>query len=133
MRSYLIRSPSGRALSACVPTATVAEIRRAVSFWQRARNVSIHCEAIRVLGSGIQVDLVFTDVRLPGEANGFDLVNWINAHEPDVKVMLTSGHVGVSDAADQLWEAGTFFAKPYDPVLVVLHIRRLLAAPKYLT
>jgi CheY-like chemotaxis protein len=87
-------------------------------------------EAVKVLKSEIKVDLVFTDVQLLGEMNGFALANWISANKPGVKVMLTSGYVRASELAGKLCEAGPFLVKPYDPQLVLLQIRRLLNAPK---
>ena len=37
------------------------------------------------------VDLLFSDVVMPGTMNGFDLAEWVPATRPGVKVLLTSG------------------------------------------
>jgi CheY-like chemotaxis protein len=37
------------------------------------------------------VDLVFSDVNMPGSENGFALETWVRRHYPDIKVLLTSG------------------------------------------
>jgi CheY-like chemotaxis protein len=87
-------------------------------------------EAVKVLQSEIEVDLVFTEAQLPGEMNGFALANWISANRPGVKVMLTSDYVGATELAGKLCKAASFLAKPYDPELVLIHIRRLLNARK---
>lgn len=52
--------------------------------------------AIRVLESGESIDLVFSDVAMPGGMSGYDLANWISARRPDIKMLLTSGHVDPS-------------------------------------
>ena len=47
-------------------------------------------EAISVLSSGTHVDLVFSDIYMPGELNGHVLAQWIAQHHPEVPVLLTS-------------------------------------------
>jgi CheY-like chemotaxis protein len=48
-------------------------------------------EAIEVLESESAIDLVFSDVAMPGEIDGGDLYRWAKAHCPQVKVLLTTG------------------------------------------
>ncbi len=54
--------------------------------------------AIELLTAGAAVDLVFSDVRMPGRHNGFELADWINAHHPALPVLLTSGYAGERSA-----------------------------------
>jgi DNA-binding response OmpR family regulator len=84
-------------------------------------------EAIQVIESETaRIDLVFSDVRLPGETNGFGLAHWARVNRPNLLVMLTSGDASKSEAAKQLCENEPFFAKPYDVELVVGRIRAML-------
>lgn len=39
------------------------------------------------------VDLVFSDVMMPGEMDGVDLARWLAAHHPALPVVLTSGYM----------------------------------------
>ena len=39
-------------------------------------------EAITTIQTGIPIDLVLTDVRMPGSMNGFGLAKWIRANTP---------------------------------------------------
>jgi DNA-binding NtrC family response regulator len=84
-------------------------------------------EAIEVLKTNnIMVDCVFTDVRMPGEMDGFGLSAWIRENYPGLLVILTSGDVQKVDSARELCESEPFFAKPYDLEYVVAQIRDLL-------
>ena len=86
-------------------------------------------EAIEVIESETAaIDLVFSDVRLPGQMNGFGLAHWARVNRPDLLVMLTSGDANRSEAAKQLCENEPFFAKPYDVELVVARIRAMVDA-----
>src|SRR5215470_9666710 len=86
-------------------------------------------EAIEILESNkASVDLIFTDVRLPGEMNGFALAQWVRKNLPGVPVLLTSGDSKKSEAAKELCENEPFFAKPYDIQLVVAQIRTMIDA-----
>ena len=88
-------------------------------------------EAIAVLESNkASIDLVFSDIRLPGETNGFALAQWVRMNRPGVPVVLTSGDSKKSEAAKELCENEPFFAKPYDVQLVVAHIRTLIDAKR---
>ncbi|MGE0424970.1 MAG: PAS domain S-box protein [Reyranellaceae bacterium] len=49
-------------------------------------------EAERLLAQGVAVDLIFSDVVMPGGMSGWDLAERARALRPDVKVLLTSGH-----------------------------------------
>jgi CheY-like chemotaxis protein len=48
--------------------------------------------AYRMLRDGVQVDLVFSDLVMPGALNGYDLAAKITAEFPNLKVLLTSGY-----------------------------------------
>jgi|ERR1700746_3933096 CheY-like chemotaxis protein len=88
-------------------------------------------EAIEIFHSNrAMVDCVFTDIRMPGEMDGFGLGQWIRQNRPGVGVIITSGDSRKSEAAKELCENEPFFAKPYDVKLVVAHIRTLIDARK---
>ena len=67
-------------------------------------------EGKRHLDAGAKIDLVFTDVRMPGALDGLALARYVKSHHPQIPVILTSGFTARSDA-----EAfGQFLPKPYD-------------------
>jgi DNA-binding NtrC family response regulator len=78
-------------------------------------------EALTVLESSIVVDLLFTDVRMPGSIDGIRLVQLAQMARPGIKVVITSGHgPALSSTVD------AFFPKPYDMAAVVSGIKRLV-------
>ena len=71
-------------------------------------------EALAVLDSGAPVDLLFTDVIMPGAMNGRDLATEAARRRPGLRVLFTSGYT--DDAIDQdgkLEQGILFLAKPY--------------------
>ncbi|HMN38651.1 MAG TPA: PAS domain S-box protein [Hyphomicrobium sp.] len=48
-------------------------------------------EAIRILDENPDVQLVLTDVVMPGGMSGFELAHWIGENKPNVAVVCTSG------------------------------------------
>ena len=50
--------------------------------------------AIALLQGEGKIDLVFSDVMMPGGMSGFDLARWVRANRPTIKVLLTSGFTG---------------------------------------
>lgn len=83
-------------------------------------------EAIRVLQAGIRIDVVFSDVNMPGGMDGFGLAQWIRRERPELKVLLTSGGPRTAKEAGDVRENGPFLAKPYAYAELERHIRSLL-------
>ncbi len=49
-------------------------------------------EALAVLAAGLQVDVLFTDVRMPGTMDGLTLARVVSRTRPDIGIIVTSGH-----------------------------------------
>jgi two-component sensor histidine kinase/CheY-like chemotaxis protein len=67
-------------------------------------------EAIAILESRSDIDLLFTDIQMPGSMDGLKLAHAVHARWPSIKIILVSGQVKPSDAerpADS-----RFFGKP---------------------
>jgi CheY-like chemotaxis protein len=105
-----------------------ALIRIVVADW--LRESGIDCleaadadEALDILRAHDDIDLVFSDVRMPGSMNGIDLALWLREQRPEVPVVLTSANAlpPSATAASTL----PFFRKPYDLSAVVARIREL--------
>jgi DNA-binding response OmpR family regulator len=80
-------------------------------------------EAETVLDTGAPIDLLITDIEMPGTRDGLTLAKWVRAFRPHMRVIVVSGIVpetGIVGVAD------AFFGKPYDIDRVILRIRSLL-------
>lgn len=84
-------------------------------------------EAVGVINSGTQVDLVFSDINMPGGENGYALAQWLTENRPSIPVLLTSG-----DPEDPAAYASSpirrFIRKPYEPSAVDQLLRSMLAS-----
>jgi two-component system, response regulator PdtaR len=76
-------------------------------------------EAIAVLGER-DVDLIFTDVRMPGSMDGLRLARHVRDRWPPIKIMVTSGHHLVQNG--DLPEGGVFLPKPYTDAAIIAAI-----------
>jgi DNA-binding NtrC family response regulator len=59
------------------------------------------------------VDLVFTDVRMPGTMDGLGLSKWVLENRPGIPVIIASGDMGKAVALDDLCGAQAI-AKPFN-------------------
>jgi DNA-binding NtrC family response regulator len=85
-------------------------------------------EAIQVLlHQETLVDVVFSDIDMPGAVDGFGLAKWIRGHRPGLEVLLAGTVPRAVESAKDLCEQGPV-PKPYEAQVVHNHIRRLLAA-----
>lgn len=80
-------------------------------------------EALTLLITGHPLDLVITDIRMPGSMDGIQLASVIKATRPNLPVALLSSHLDRSEH-----EADAFVAKPYDPDELVEAVKRLIGA-----
>lgn len=68
-------------------------------------------EAAAILRAGMAVDLVFTDVAMPGRLDGLALAELVRADHPTLKIVITSGHLSPGD--ERRSKADAFLPKPY--------------------
>jgi two-component system, response regulator PdtaR len=80
-------------------------------------------EVLLVLRTGIPVDLLFTDVRMPGTLDGIALARLLRAEFPDVKVVIASGNVAATEVGTTI---DGFISKPYHVSQLLEHIKSLL-------
>jgi CheY-like chemotaxis protein len=82
--------------------------------------------ALAFAGNGHQIDLVFTDIRLGGHLNGWDVGEGFRAAFPEMPIIYTSG-LSISPAREVA--GSVFFDKPYNPAGIISACRTLTASP----
>lgn len=85
--------------------------------------------AARLLENDVSVDLLFTDVVMPGEIDGRTLGQWARQKRPGLQVLLTSGFPRIAqDDSDTGDDAGPLLRKPYSKEELREAIQALLPA-----
>src|SRR5262245_49424500 len=86
-------------------------------------------QAIRLILSRPEIDLVFADVKIPGAMDGVVLARWLAEHRPHIPVMLATGDESRLAAMRELC-GGKAFVKPYPLTGLVAAMGELLSARK---
>lgn len=82
-------------------------------------------EGISVLTAGTHVDVVFSDINMPGELDGLGFAAWLAENRPHLPLLLTSGLT--PPLASQPGSIGSeFIAKPYNLLEVDRRLRAML-------
>lgn len=80
-------------------------------------------EAAIILESSLPVQLLFTDIRMPGRMDGVALAKFAQARFPRLKLIIASSRQPEHPVCDL---ADAFLAKPYDLGEVIEQVERLL-------
>jgi two-component system, response regulator PdtaR len=81
-------------------------------------------EAVAVLEGTQAVQLLFTDIDMPGSMNGLELAELVHRRWPNVRLLITSGHHDIPEG--DVPDHGRFVPKPYSSLTVVHEITDLL-------
>jgi CheY-like chemotaxis protein len=82
-------------------------------------------EAIKILEARNDIQIVFTDINMPGSMDGLNLVQAIRNCWPSIKLIVTSGKVVLREV--DILTDGRFLLKPYDARQVVNVLHELAA------
>ena len=86
--------------------------------------------ALDILENNPAIDMVFSDIVMPGGITGLDLAALISKYYPRVKILLTSGFSGEIDSPES--EAGEpykMIKKPYRAMELARRVRETLDEP----
>jgi len=79
---------------------------------------------LAIIESGQTVDVLFTDMRLPGELDGWQLAATAREAKPELSVIYATGYTVDREAAVP---GSVFLKKPYRPSAITETIRTLIA------
>jgi two-component system NtrC family sensor kinase len=94
----------------------------------RVRSVANAQAALAALRLDSDVDLVFSDILMPGGMNGLDLAREISARFPTIPVLLTTGYS--ASAQDAVRQGVVVLQKPYDLESLRRNIREAIEGAK---
>ena len=83
-------------------------------------------EAIDILASRDDVDLLFTDVNMPGKMDGLQLAFYVHEQSPKVGIIVASGTLVVQ--MNTLPPGARFFTKPYSEQEIAAEMAAMLQA-----
>ena len=84
-------------------------------------------EALNVLQSRSDVRLLFTDIQMPGNLDGMDLVREVHARWPSVLLVIASGRMKPPQA--EIPDDGRFVSKPYGAQELFREVDDLMRKP----
>ncbi|MDG4560621.1 MAG: PAS domain S-box protein, partial [Candidatus Competibacter sp.] len=84
-------------------------------------------DALAILETEPAIDLVFSDIVMPGEQNGYDLARWVTARRPAIKCLLATGYHDQAQTApaDDPTLPPVLF-KPYSQEQLAQRVRQVL-------
>jgi two-component system, response regulator PdtaR len=83
-------------------------------------------EAIRILEQQCNIQIVFTDINMPGSMDGIRLAHCVHDRWPPVQLIVTSALSKFRDA--ELPSGSVFVSKPYSPEQIVGKIEKMVEA-----
>jgi two-component system, response regulator PdtaR len=71
-----------------------------------------------------EVQVLFTDVHMPGSMDGMELAEQVHARWPHVRLLISSGYA--RPQPDEIPDAGRFVPKPYRAATIIRQIHELV-------
>jgi len=81
-------------------------------------------DALAILESRSDIDLLFTDIQMPGTMDGLKLAHAVHARWPSIKIMLVSGQVTPTDTERPV--NSRFYGKPLEVKKMIAELQEML-------
>jgi PAS domain S-box-containing protein len=93
----------------------------------RAIEAADAASGLKVLESDVKIDLLISDVGLPGEMNGNDMVETARVHRPNIKVLFITGYADNAAITNGHLEPGVqVMSKPFSMDKLASRIRSII-------
>src|SRR3982074_1222263 len=69
-------------------------------------------DALAILESRSDIEMLFTDIQMPGSMDGLKLAHAVRDRWPPIKIIVVSGHVELDQS--ELPSHSRFFGKPFE-------------------
>jgi CheY-like chemotaxis protein len=83
-------------------------------------------DALAILESRSDIDLLFTDIQMPGTMDGLKLAHAVHARWPSIKIMLVSGQVTPTETEKPV--NSRFYGKPLEVKRMIAELQEMLSA-----
>jgi CheY-like chemotaxis protein len=83
--------------------------------------------ALSMLQGGLNVDLLFTDIVMPGGLDGFSLAYEARLYQPEIRILYTTGFTNLSARGLARSVPGRMLNKPYRPSTLAAEVMRALS------
>ncbi len=84
-------------------------------------------QALQTLAETKRIDLLFSDVVMPGDMNGYELAEQATTNKPELKILLASGFTRKAVAKNgQARFSTTLLSKPYSKAELARQVRKVL-------
>ena len=81
-------------------------------------------EALAILESRSDIDLLFTDIQMPGSMDGLKLAHAVHARWPSIKIILVSGKLTPTEAEKPIHSR--FFGKPLEVKQMIAEMQEMI-------
>jgi CheY-like chemotaxis protein len=93
----------------------------------RAIEAADAATGLKVLESDVKIDLLISDVGLPGEMNGNEMVELARIHRPNIKVLFITGYADNAAITNGRLEPGVqVMSKPFSMDKLASRIRSII-------
>jgi CheY-like chemotaxis protein len=82
-------------------------------------------DALTILESRSDIDLLFTDIQMPGTIDGLKLAHAVHARWPSIKIMLVSGQVTPTETEKPV--NSRFYGKPLEVKRMIAELQEMLS------
>jgi len=91
-----------------------------------ATNADVALQVLEARSDEVQV--LFTDVDMPGSMDGMELAEQVHARWPHVRLLICSGYA--RPEPHEIPDDGRFVSKPYHAAMLVRYVHELMSGPE---